>query len=35
LVILLLVAPLLKEEVPVELPIAAHARENEAQGRRP
>jgi len=29
LVILLLVAPLLKEEVPVELPIAAHARDEE------
>ncbi len=29
LVILLLVAPMLKEEVPVELPIAAHARDDE------
>ncbi len=29
LVILLLVAPLLKEEVPVELPIAAHARDDD------
>jgi len=30
LVILLLVAPLLKEEVPVELPIAAHAADDQA-----
>ncbi len=29
LVILLLVAPMLKEEVPVELPIAAHGRDDE------
>jgi len=32
LVILLLIAPMLKEEVPVELPLAAHADERTASG---